>query len=163
MILCAISIIFIVNFAVNFKNLNSVAYPRDIYWQLIKVNNFDDVENIFEYDDRWPVMPKGKEIIYYDIHGKPVRSYYNIIEIGDHFSGTIYILNNLNKHHVFDPNNNYHLLESKQSFMNFKAYQYDSGASMIDRHSMDKMNLQIKIFAAVEPITGFISQKKALN
>ena len=34
---------------------------------------------------------------------------------------------------------------------------------MIDRHNMDKMNLQIKIFAAVEPITGFISQKKAVN
>lgn len=161
LILCAISIIFIVNYALNIKNLSSVTYPRDIYWQLIKANNSNDAENILEYDDRWPVMPKGKEIIHYDIHGKRISSYYNIIEIGDQFNGTIYILNNLNKHQVFNPNDNYHLLESKQSFMNFKAYQYDSGATMIERHKMEKMNLQIKIFAAVEPITGFISQKPA--
>lgn len=161
LILCVMSIIFIVNFGLNFKNLNSVAYPRDIFWQLIKANNFNDGEKVFEYNDRWPVMPKGKEVIYYDIQGKPISSYYNIIEIGDHFNGTIYLLNNLNKHHVFDPNDNYHLLESKQSFMNFRAYQYDSGATMIERHKMEKMNLQIKIFAAVEPTTIFISQKPA--
>ena len=163
LILCAISIIFILTFWFNFKNLNSVSYPRDICWQLIKINNFNDGGNIFAYDDRWPVMPKGKEIIYYDIHGKSVSSYYNIIEIGDHFSGTIYLVNNLTKHHIFNPNDNYHLWESKRSFMNFKAYQYDSGANMIDRQNMDRTNIQIKIFAAVEPTIGFISPKKALN
>jgi hypothetical protein len=121
------------------------------------------VENVFEFEDRWPVMPKGKEVIYHDIHGKPISSYYNIIETGGHFSGTIYLINYSAKEHIFNPNDNYHLLESKPSFMNFKAYQYDSGANMIDRHTMDKMNIQIKIFAAGERITGIINQKNAGN
>jgi hypothetical protein len=163
LILCVISIIFIATFGFNFREITSYAYPRDIIWQLIKTNNLNDVGSIFEYDDRWPVMPKGKEVLYCDIHGKAISSYYNIIEIGDHFSGTIYFINYLTKHHIFNPDDNYHLLESKPSFMNFKAYQYDSGATMVDRRNMDKMNQQIKIFAAVEPIKGFISQEKAVN
>ena len=163
LILCALSIIFIVNFGFNFVNFSSYAYPRDLCWQLIKTNNLKDVENVFEWDDRWPLMPKGKEVIYYDIDGKPISSYYNIIEIGGHFNGTIYLINDLTKDYIFNPKDNFYLLESKPSFMNFKAYQYDSGASMIERQIMDKMNLQIKIFAAVEPITGVISQKKVRN
>jgi hypothetical protein len=152
-ILYAISIIFIVNFGFNFLKINSYAYPRDIMWQLIKTNNsinFDNVENSFNIDDRWPVMPKEKEAEYCDIFGKPIRSYYNIIEVGDHFNGSIYIVDNLSKNKIFNPNHNYRLLASKPSFMNFKAYQYDTGANMDDRLNMDKRNIQIKIFAAVK-------------
>jgi len=161
--LYVVSIIFIVSFGFNFIKLNSYAYPRDIFWQLIKTNNLHDVRNVFEFEDRWPVMPEGKEVIYHDIHGKPISSYYNIIETGDHFGGTIYLINYLTKEYIFNPNDNYYLLESKPSFMNFKAYQYDSGANMIDRHTMDQMNIQIKIFAAGERITGIINQKNAGN
>jgi hypothetical protein len=163
LILYAISIIFIVNFGFNFINFKSYTYPRDIYWQLIKTNILNDGEFNFKYDDRWPLMPKGKEVIYYDIHGKPISSYYNIVEIGDHFGGSLYIVKNLTKQQIFNPNDNYYLLESKPSFMNFKAYQYDSGAAMNERQCMDKMNLQIEIFASAEPITGFITQKNAHN
>jgi hypothetical protein len=123
----------------------------------------NDGENVLEVDDRWPVMPKGKQVIYYDINGKPMSSYYNIIEIGGHFSGAFYLINYLTKDDIFNPKDNFRLVESKPSFLNFKAYQYDSGASMGDRHHMDEMNLQMNIFAAVEPATGFISQKKARN
>jgi hypothetical protein len=148
LILCLISFIFVFNFGFNFVKYNSYAYPRDIFWQLIKTNKLNEVKNVFAYDDRWPVMPKGSELIYSDINGKPVSSYYNIIEIGNHFSGTLYLVNSLTKQQIFNPNENYTLLESKPSFMNFKAYQYDSGANMNDRHNMDKMNMQIKIFTA---------------
>lgn len=143
LILYLISFIFIVNFGFNFINYNSYAYPRDVVWQLIKANNLNEVENVFEYGDRWPIMPKGKEIIYSDIHGKLISSYYNIILIGDN----IYLINDLTQYYIFNQYDNYHLLESKPSFMNFKAYQYDSGASMIDRHNMDKNSVQIKIFS----------------
>jgi hypothetical protein len=161
LILSVISIIFIVNFGFNFIKLNSHVYPRDIMWQLIRANNSDNVGNVFNFDDHWPVMPKEKEVIYYGIDGKPIRSYYNIIEVGDHFNGSIYIVNNLTKQKIFNPHDNFRLLESKPSFMNFKAYQYDTGANMNDRYNMDKRNIQIKIFTAVKPITGCISQKKA--
>ena len=142
-----ISFIFIVNFGFNFINYNSYAYPRDIVWQLIKANKLNNVENGFEYDDRWPVMPKGNELICSDYHGKLNSSYYNIILIGGNFDANIYIVNDLNKDYKFNPDDNYHLLESKRSFMNFKAYQYDSGASMNERHNMDKNNLIIKILS----------------
>ena len=112
-----------------------------------KANNLNDVDKIFEYDDRWPVMPKGKELIYSDIHGKRISSYYNIILIGGNFNGSIYLVNDLTKNYIFNPNDNYHLLESKRSFMNFKAYQYDSGASMIDRNNTPKNSVQINIFS----------------
>lgn len=163
LILFVISIIFIINFGFNFIKINLYAYPRDILWQLIKINNSNNVGNVFEFVDRWPIMPKGKEVIYYDINGKPISSYYNIIEVGDHFNGSIYLVDNLTKQKIFNPNDNYHLLESKPSFMNFKAYQYDTGANMNDRHNMDKRNIQIKIFTAAKPITGCISQKQAVN
>ena len=146
-ILLLISFIFIVNFGFNFINYNSYAYPRDIVWQLIKANKLNNVENVFEYDDRWPVMPKGNELICSDYHGKLNSSYYNIILIGGNFDANIYIVNDLNKDYKFNPDDNYHLLESKRSFMNFKAYQYDSGASMNERHNMDKNNLIIKILS----------------
>jgi hypothetical protein len=148
LILSLISIIFIVNFGYNFINLKSYSYPRDILWQLIKANNSINVGNVFEYDDHWPVMPKRGELEYSNIHGKVINSYYNIILIGGNFNGTIYILNSLNKHHIFNPNDNFHLLESKSSFMNFKAYLFDSGANMIERHYADKMHIKIKIFSA---------------
>ena len=138
LILIIISIIFIVNFGFNFINYNSFSYPRDICWQLVKANKLNYVGNCFEYDDRWPVMPKGKELIYYDIRGKRINSIQYIILDGNSFNGPIYLVNDLTKYHIFNPNDNYHLLESKPSFMNFKAYQYDSGANMIDRHYMDK-------------------------
>ncbi|MFA4902981.1 MAG: hypothetical protein WC600_09560 [Desulfobaccales bacterium] len=163
LILCLISIIFIGNFWFSFINYNSYSYPRDILWQLIKENKLNGVGNVLEFDDSWPVMPKGSELICTDIHGKPINSYYNIIEVGSNFGGTIYIVNELTKHYIFNPNDNYHLLQSKPSFMNFKAYQYDSGANMIDRHNMDKMNMQIKIFTPAGQTTGFISQKKVGN
>lgn len=147
LILFLISIVFIVNFGFNFINYNSYAYPRDIVWQLIKANNLIYVENGLKYDDRWPVMPKGKELIFADIHGKLISSYYNIILIGGNFNGNIYLVNDLTKDYIFNPNDNYHLLESKRSFMNFKAYQYDSGASMMERHYADKNSVQINIFS----------------
>jgi hypothetical protein len=148
LVLSLISIMFIVNFGVNFINYKSCSYPRDILWNLIKTNNPNNVKNIFAYDDHWPVMPIGSESIYTNVNEKFINSYYNIILIGGNFSSTLYLVNPLNKDHIFNPDSNYHLLESKSSFMNFKAYQFDSGASMIDRHNMDKRHLKIKIFSA---------------
>jgi hypothetical protein len=147
LILSLISIIFIVNFGYNFINYKSYSYPRDMLWQLIKANNSINVKNIFEYDDRWPVMPKGSELSYSDIHGKAIESYYNIILTGGHFSAAIYLVNTSNNHHIFNPNDNYHLLKSKSSFMNFKAYQFDSGANMNDRHYMDNYHIKINIYS----------------
>lgn len=148
LILSLISIIFIINFGFNFINYKSYSYPRDILWQLIKANKLYHVENVFEYDDRWPVMPKRSELIYSNIHGKFIKSYYNIILIGGNFNSSIYLITSLNKRHIFNPNDNYHLLESKSSFMNFKAYPFDSGATMNDRNNIDKNHIKIKIFSA---------------
>jgi hypothetical protein len=148
LILSLISIIFIVNFGFNFINYKSYSYPRDILWQLIGTNNLIKVENVFDYDDRWPVMPKQSEITYTNKHGKAINSYYNIILIGGSFGSTIYLVNHLNKHHIFNPNDDYHLLESKSSFMNFKAYKFDSGANMSERNYQDKIPIKINIFSA---------------
>jgi hypothetical protein len=147
LVLSLISIIFIINFSFNFINYKSLSYPRDILWQLIRANNSINVENVFNYDDQWPVMPKESELNYSNIHGKPVKSYYNIILIGGNFSSSIYLLSSVTKHHLFNPNDNYHLLESKSSFMNFKAYPFDSGATMIDRQNIAKNPIKIKIFS----------------
>jgi len=148
LILNVISIIFIINFGFSFIKYSSYVYPRDIVWQLIKANNSNAVIKTFEYEDRFPVMPKRSEIIYSDIHGKPISSYYNIILIGNNYdSCRIYIVNNSNNNYIFDPNDNYHLVESKPSFMNFKAYQYDCGADMIDRHNMNNSSTQINIYS----------------
>ncbi|MHB9073409.1 MAG: hypothetical protein ACYC6G_07780 [Desulfobaccales bacterium] len=148
LILYLISIIFVINYGFNFMKYNSCAYPRDILWQLARVNNSNIAENIFAYDDRWPVMPKGSELNYSDINGKPISSYYNIIETGDHFNGSIYLLNGSTTAHIFNPKDNYSLLESKPSFMNFKAYQYDSGATMHERDYSNKVKIKIDIFTA---------------
>jgi hypothetical protein len=147
LILSLISIIFIVNFGFYFINYKSLSYPRDILWHLIRANNSITVKNVFKYDDHWPVMPKESELIYSNIHGKPINSYYNIILIGGNFNSSIYLLNSVTRHHLFNPNDNYRLLESKSSFMNFKAYPFDSGATMIDRQNIDKNPIKIKIFS----------------
>jgi hypothetical protein len=147
LILITISIIFIVNFGFNLLNYNSLAYPRDIYWQLVKANKLNYAGNCFEYDDRWPVMPKRNDSINYDIREKRINTIQYIILDGNFINASIYLVKDLNEYHMFNPNDNYHLLESKPSFMNFKAYQYDSGANMIDRHSMDKNSIKINIFS----------------
>jgi hypothetical protein len=148
LILFLISIIFIVNFGFNLINYNSFFYPRDICWQLSKANDLNALGNNIEYDDdRWSLMPKGKELKYYDIRGTLTRSFHDIKLIGNSFGGRIYIVRDLTKYHIFNPNDDYHLLDKKPSFINFKAYQYDSGANAIERHQMDKYSEQIEIYS----------------
>jgi hypothetical protein len=148
LILYFISLIFILNFGFNFINYNSYAYPRDILWQLIKAQNSNALEQNFNYENHWPVMPQGKILIYSDLQGKPINSYYNII-LNDHnyTDCRLYLINDSDKDYIFNPNDNYHLLESKLSFINFKAYQYDSGANMIERNIIGKRKVQIEIYS----------------
>ena len=143
-----ISIIFILNFGFNLINYNSLSYPRDICWQLSKAIDSNGIENKFGYDDyRWSLMPQEKELKYYDIHGTLTSSFHEIKLIGNPFGGRIYIVRDLTKYHIFNPYVDYHLLERKSSFINFKAYQYDSGATSIERELIDKHNWQIEIYS----------------
>ncbi|MFZ5449843.1 MAG: hypothetical protein ACOZFS_14530 [Thermodesulfobacteriota bacterium] len=163
LILLSISIVIILNFSFNFINYISYSYPRDILWQLINANKLNRNNN-FEYDNnRWPLMPKGSEHIYNDINGNPISAYYNIIVVWDYKNTSIYYLANKATKNAFDSNDNYYLLETKPSFANFKAYQYDLGFNMAYRNCLSQMNLQISIFSAGNPVTGLSSQDQARN
>jgi hypothetical protein len=98
-------------------------------------------------DDRWSLMPKVNEIKYYDSRGTLTISYHEIVLIGNSFNGRIYIVKELKRNHIFNPNDGYHLLDKKPSFINFKAYQYDSGANAFERHYADKNTVQIEIYS----------------
>jgi hypothetical protein len=147
LILFIISIVFIINFGVNFLNYNSLAYPRDVYWQLVKINKLHYADNCFKCDNLWPIVPQMNDSINHGIHEKRINARNYIITEGTSFNASIYLINKSTNNYKFNSNDNYHLLKSIPSFINFKAYQYDSGASKIERYSMDKQRININIFA----------------
>jgi len=51
--------------------------------------------NCFEYDDRWPVMPKRNDPINYDIGEKRINKIQYIILDGNSFNASIYLVNDL--------------------------------------------------------------------
>jgi hypothetical protein len=109
-------------------------------------------------------MPKGSELTYTDFNGKYVTSYYNIVVIWGPFNtANIYLTDSLNKKYISNPDNkNYDLLESKPSFENFKAYQYE-GYNMAYRHSLRKKHIEINVFTPLDHVTGLRNRKKARN
>jgi hypothetical protein len=143
LILFIISIVFMINFGVNFIHYNSFSYPRDIAWKLSKTINLEDIENVCEYDDSWSVMPSKNEYTNSDIHTIINSQFHNILVTNCCY---IYPVNDLTKYHLFYPKDNYTLMESKPHFINFKPYQYE-GYSIVERHNIDKINLQIKLFS----------------
>lgn len=144
LVLFFISLVVILNFGINFTQYYSISYPRDIYWKLSKTYRWEDIENVLEYTKSWSVMPEYTDHIHYP----------NIPIIrGEKFPKVLvtnccyaYPVNNLEFYHKFTPNDNYNLLATKTHWLNFKAYQFEA-CSITERNTIDKINLQIKIFS----------------
>jgi hypothetical protein len=143
LILVILSIIFVLNFGVNFIQYYSFSYPRDIFWELSKTYNLKEIENVCEYDDNWSAMPSEKEFRNIGIHTKTDSQYHNILMLN---CSNISPINDLTKYHPFYPKDDYIIVESKPHFINCKAYQYE-GRSIVERNNTDKINLQIKLFS----------------
>jgi hypothetical protein len=147
LILFVISLVFIVNFSMNFIHYKSFSYPRDVAWKLSKTIYLEDIENVCEVNNSWSLMPSYKEYAHSNVHVKRDRQQFHTILVTNccavcsGISPAIY--------HAFNPNENYNLLDTKPHFINFKAYQYE-GYNISDRKNIDKINLQIRVFAKRE-------------
>lgn len=146
-VIALIGMVFIINYIVNIGNYCQLYYPRDILWQIIYENKLINSVKDHKYCDQWPVMPKNNNLLYYDINMKSIPANYEIILTGTPYSYNVYITCRKTKSHKLNSKDNYHWVASKPSFMNFKAYQFDSGASMIERYKMSTMDIKINIFA----------------
>lgn len=142
--LCFVSLIFISGFALKFHEYYSIAYPRDVFWELSKNNDLKDVETICEYPYGWSVTPGEIEYIFYSAANK--KTYTNskphLMTNGCYY----YPVSDYALYQPFVPGKNLRLLESKPHYLNFKAYQYE-GHNISERENIRKMNFQIKVFA----------------
>ncbi len=140
-LLFIVTIFFIINFAIKFKDYNSYSYPRDISWKLSKTVNMRDIEIECEYEDGYPITP----IMEAKVNQLPLNNSPGIPEVILVNSCLMFPVTDISKFHKFNPEENYTLAEFSPHFLNFKAYQYE-GYSIEERSIMDQLNLQIKVF-----------------
>lgn len=144
MVLFILSLIFILNFVINFIHYNSFSYPRDIFWKLSETIQLNKIENICEYENGWSVSPVKTEILDYSNITPKKKSEFSAILVTN--CCFFYPLNDLSLYRKFIPGDSYKLIETKKHWLNFKAYQYE-GFNIIERENIDKINFQIKIFS----------------
>lgn len=143
-VLFLLSLVFVLNFGINFIHYISFSYPRDIYWKLNETTNLSDIKNICEYDNGWSVSPDQTEIINYSNFPAKAKTQFNTFVVTN--CCFFYPVNDLTLYHKFIPDDSYNLIETKTHWLNFKAYQYE-GFNIIERQNIDKINFQIKIFS----------------
>ena len=138
-----ISLVFILNFGINFIHYCSISYPRDVYWKLSKTYRWEDIENVLEYSKSWSVRPEYTDRMHYENFPIQRKEPFPAVLVTN--CCYAYPLADIALYHKFIPNDNYRLLETKPHWLNFKAYQYE-GWSNFERNTIDKINLQVKIF-----------------
>lgn len=144
LVLLIISIVFIVNFGLNFTSYKSLAYPRDVAWKLNATIYIEDIENVCELNNSWSMLPSYKEYAHSDVHIKRDNRQLHSILITNCCAVCSGVCPEI--YSEFIPDSSYHLLETNPHFINFKAYQYE-GYNIIDRQNIDKINLQIRVFS----------------
>ncbi len=141
LILFLISIIFIIQFSVNFLTYKSLGYPRDIVWDLSKKYDLKKIKSVFEFDD---LDSQIEEVIYHSRGFERKNLLPNNIIILNFFP--YYCPYPFSEYHPYTPEKNYHLIAVKPHFLTFKAYQFE-GYGIMERKNLDKINLQIKIYS----------------
>ncbi|MBK9727430.1 MAG: hypothetical protein IPO86_04840 [Saprospiraceae bacterium] len=138
-----LSSVFILNFAVCFKNYASISYPRDIYWSLYNSQIVTALETVCEYENAWSKIPASKEIRMKSNDLQSKHETQNILAINLCY---FYPVNDPIKYHPFIVDKNYNLINSWPHFLNFKAYQFE-GFNKLERQNLDSFNFQMKIYA----------------
>ncbi len=141
LILFLISILFIIQFSVNFSTYKSLGYPRDIVWDLSKKYDLKKIKSVFEFDDQYSQV---EAVMYHSRYFERKNLLPNNIIILNCFEYNCPY--DFSEYHPYTPEKNYHLIAVKPHFLTFKAYQFE-GYGIMERKNLEKINLQIKIYS----------------
>jgi hypothetical protein len=140
-ILCVVSLVFILNFGINFRAFTDFAYPRDVAWALSEKYQLKDVQDICEHGDCWALMPVEEDKILRGV-GRRNPAVSDVLLLNACY---FYPFEDMTKYNPYTPNTAYKLVAAQRHFVNCKAYQYE-GASITERQNFDKINFYIKTF-----------------
>jgi hypothetical protein len=131
-------VILAISFTINFINMKSFYFPRDVAWKYVNMGK--KITNYCEFEVFWSQIYIREAVRVTDNKNDDYQSalmtngcsYYPIASL-DYFK-------------PFIPKPNYQLLESHPYWSMFKGYQYE-GYSMPERKMVDSMNFKISVYA----------------
>jgi hypothetical protein len=141
MILSLFSLVFLINYCLNYWAYTAFAYPRDMAWAVSEKYQLKDIDNICEHADCWSLVPVEEDKI---LRGSARRDTLkpDIIFVNACY---FYPFDDLKKYQPYYPSSAYILVDSQRHFANCKAYQYE-GYSIKERQNLDSVNFHVRRF-----------------
>jgi hypothetical protein len=131
-------VLLVISFAINFTNMKSFYFPRDVAWKYVNMGK--KIINYCEFDEFWSQI-NIKETV--RVTANKNNDFQSVVMTN---GCSYYPVESLEHFKPFVPKPNYQLLESHAYWSLFKGYQYE-GYSMPERKMVDFMNFKINVYA----------------
>ncbi len=136
-IILTLTLLLSIQFYSQIQTYLKISYPRDVYWQYLKMYPITHIKQISEYENSWSNLPQKIDGFYIN----PNKLDSITIVNGQYF----FPVDDAGKYHAYHLKNNKKLIFNSLHFINYKAYQFEA-YKIKERALIDSLQFHIKIY-----------------